>query len=109
MQRKLGQAAVYEDMSNPEVLESADLEHADAVLLSIPDDEATLRASTVIRNARPDIFIAARTGFLSKAFVAQQLGADHLVVEEVATAEMMARQVMARLRDAKLTDEEAKQ
>jgi len=107
-QRKLGRAAVYGDISNPEVLESAGLEHADAVLLTIPDDEATLRACTVIRNARPDIFIAARTGFLSKAFVAQQLGADHVVVEEVATAEMMARQVMARLRDAKLTDESSK-
>jgi len=96
-QRKLHRRAVYGDISNPEVLESAGVEHADAILLTIPDDDATLRACTVIRNARPDIFISARTGFLSKAFVAQQLGADHVVVEEVATAEMMAREVMARL------------
>ena len=96
-QRKLHRRAVYGDISNPAVLESAGIEHADAILLTIPDDDATLRACTVIRNARPDIFISARTGFLSKAFVAQQLGADHVVVEEVATAEMMAREVMARL------------
>ena len=96
-QRKLHRRAVYGDISNPEVLESAGVEHADAILLTIPDDDATLRACTVIRNARPDIFISARTGFLSKAFIAQQLGADHVVVEEVATAEMMAREVMARL------------
>lgn len=96
-QRKLHGRAVYGDISNPEVLESAGIEHADAVLLTIPDDDATLRACTVIRNARPDIFISARTSFLSKAFIAQQLGADHVVVEEVATAEMMAREVMARL------------
>jgi Kef-type K+ transport system membrane component KefB len=96
-QRKLHGRAYYGDISNPEVLESAGIEHADAVLLTIPDDDATLRACTVIRNARPDIFISARTSFLSKAFIAQQLGADHVVVEEVATAEMMAREVMARL------------
>ncbi|MBY0309366.1 MAG: cation:proton antiporter [Phycisphaerales bacterium] len=96
-QRKLGRHALYGDVSNPDVLESAGVEHAAGVVLTIPDDEATLRACRVVRTLSPHVFIAARTSFLSKAIAATQLGADHVTVEEVATAEMMARQVMDRL------------
>lgn len=97
MQRKLGRHALYGDVSNPDVLESARVEHAAGVILTIPDDDATLRACRVVRTLSPHVFIAARTSFLSKAIAATQLGADHVTVEEVATAEMMARQVMDRL------------
>ncbi|MCW5764539.1 MAG: NAD-binding protein, partial [Phycisphaeraceae bacterium] len=96
-QRKLGRRAVYGDVTNTEVLHSAGIDQADAVLVTIPDDEATLRACAVIRQARPSAFIAARTSFLSKAMAAAQQGADHVTIEEVATAEAMARQVMDRL------------
>lgn len=96
-QRRLGRNAVYGDITNHEVLTSANVEAADAVLLTIPDDEATLRACREIRHVAPDAFIAARTSFLSKAMVAAQQGADHVTIEEVATAEAMARQVMDRL------------
>ncbi|MGH7133087.1 MAG: cation:proton antiporter [Phycisphaerales bacterium] len=96
-QRRLGRSAYYGDISNPEVLESAGIDAADAVFLTIPDDEATLRACRVVRTLAPHIFIAARTSFLSKAMVATELGADQVIVEEVATAETMARQVIERL------------
>jgi CPA2 family monovalent cation:H+ antiporter-2 len=96
-QQKLGRYAVYGDISNPEVLEGVGVEHASGIALTIPDDEATLRACRVIRTLSPHVFIAARTSFLSKAMAAQQLGADHVTVEEVATAEAMARHVMDRL------------
>lgn len=96
-QTKLGRRAVYGDVSNTEVLESAGLSRADAVMLTIPDDEATLRACKVVREHRADVYIAARTSFLSKAMLAMQLGADLVVVEEVATAEAMAKQVMDAL------------
>jgi CPA2 family monovalent cation:H+ antiporter-2 len=96
-QRKLGRHALYGDVSNPDVLESVDVEHASGVVLTIPDDEATLRACRTVRTLSPHVFIAARTSFLSKAIAATQLGADHVTVEEVATADTMARQVMERL------------
>ncbi|MBX9735784.1 MAG: cation:proton antiporter [Phycisphaerales bacterium] len=96
-QLKLGRKAVYGDVSNIEVLESAGLEHADAVMLTIPDDEATLRACQTVRSHNANVYIAARTGFLSRAMQAMQLGADIVVVEEVATAEAMAKQVIAGL------------
>lgn len=96
-QTRLGRSIVYGDISNPDVLESAGIDKTDAVLLTVPDDEATLRACRVIRARSPDAFIAARTNYLSKAMRAAELGADHVTVEEIATAEAMERQVLAKL------------
>jgi Kef-type K+ transport system membrane component KefB len=93
----LGRSIIYGDASNPEVLDRAGLTYADAVILTMPDEEAVLRACRLIRSIRPDIFIAARLNALSKALQAMQLGADHTVVEEMATADAMAREVMLKL------------
>ncbi|MEL6311817.1 MAG: hypothetical protein AAFQ17_05525, partial [Pseudomonadota bacterium] len=45
-------------------------------------------------NMNKSAFIAARTNYLSKAFLARELGANHVTVEELATAEAMAEQVL---------------
>ncbi len=96
-QATLGRNVVYGDITNPEVLEQAGVDHADAVILTIPDDETILRACKAIRAAASDVFIAARTSFLSGKFVAHQLGADLVTVEEVATAQAMEREVLAAM------------
>lgn len=96
-QGKLGRKFVYGDITNPEVLESAGLAHAMAVLLTIPDDETILRSCRVVKSLAPHVFIAARTSFLSGSFAAMQLGADVVTVEEVATAAAMERDVLAQL------------
>jgi Kef-type K+ transport system membrane component KefB/voltage-gated potassium channel Kch len=101
-QRRLGRQAIYGDISSIEVLEPAGLDRADAVILTVPDDEAVMRACEQIRGMRPDVYIAARTSFLSKAMTAMQLGADHVTVEEVATAQVMAKQVIEGLRSRAL-------
>ncbi len=94
-QTGLGRHIVYGDATNPDVLESAGVSVADAVVLTIPDDDAMLRACKVIRTMNRTAFIAARTNYLSKAFLAKELGANHVTVEEIATAEAMAEQVLA--------------
>ncbi|MGQ0629363.1 MAG: NAD-binding protein, partial [Phycisphaerales bacterium] len=96
-QRSLGRRVVFGDIANPEVLESAGVHDADAVFLTIPDDEATLRACQTIRRLAPHTFIVARAAFLSTAFQAAASGADDVAVAEVATAEAMAKKVLARL------------
>lgn len=96
-QSKLGRRVVYGDVTNPEVLESAGVRHADAVILTIPDEESTFRACRLVRAMAPDCFIATRTNYLSRAMLAQELGADHVVVEEIATAEAMQREILAKL------------
>lgn len=96
-QHALGRSIVYGDASNPEVLEKAGLHRAEAVVLTMPDEEAVLRACRVVRQTKHDVFIAARLNVLSKALQAMQQGADHTVVEELATAEAMAGQVILKL------------
>lgn len=96
-QRKLGRKATFGDISNPDVLESVGIHEADAIVLTIPDDEATIRACRAIRGIREDIFIAARTSFLSRAIAATEFGADHVTVEEVVTAQDMAVKVVQQL------------
>lgn len=97
-QQGLGRTIIYGDVANPEVLERAGVREADAVILTVPDEEAVLRACRFIRQVKPDIFIAARLNTLSRALQAMQLGADHTVVEEMATAEAMAAEVIVKLR-----------
>jgi CPA2 family monovalent cation:H+ antiporter-2 len=106
-QRKLGRSIIFGDVANPEVLETAGIHCAEAVILTIPDEEATLRACRSIRQIAPKVFIAARTANLSRAIVATDLGADHVTVEEVATAQEMARQVMSRLESRRAAGEAA--
>lgn len=96
-QAALGRRIVYGDVTNPEVLESAGLREADAVIITIPDEDSMFRAVSQVRSQAPDIFLAVRVSYLSSAFRAQTLGANHATVEEVATAVTMEREVLAQL------------
>lgn len=96
-QTALGRRVIYGDVTNPEVLEEAGVPHAEAVVLTIPDEEATLRACQVIRSLAPHAYVAARAHVLSRGLLAKELGADHVVVEEIATAAHMAEQVIEHL------------
>jgi monovalent cation:H+ antiporter-2, CPA2 family len=93
-----GKEAIYGDVSNPEVLESAGARTARAVVLTIPDDEATVRACKLIREMNPTAVIAARVSYLARAGTAMEQGADLVTAEEDVTAQEMAKRVMARLR-----------
>lgn len=93
-QNKLGRRTIFGDIANPDVLESAGIHDAEAIVLTIPDDAATLRACQAIRAMREDVYIAVRTSYLSRAIAALEVGADHVTIEEVVTAQDMARQVV---------------
>lgn len=97
-QTELGRSILYGDISNPDVLDSAGLRRAAAVVLTAPDPDAVIRACETIRKLRPDVFIAARTNFLSQGMIATTLGADIVTVEEMATAQAMATDVIRSLR-----------
>ena len=86
-------------LSNPKVLTEAGVSLADALILTIPDEEAAVRACAVARKLAPRIFIAARTNHVSQGMVASQAGADEVIVEEVVTADAMQRAVMRKLFD----------
>lgn len=98
-QAKIGKRRiVYGDVTNPDVLESAGVPHAHAIIVTIPDEETSLRACREARRQNSTAFIAVRTSFLSGMYQATELGADHVTVEELATADMMQRDVFSQLR-----------
>lgn len=93
----LDKRVVYGDVRDRETLKKAGIERADALILAVPEEDVALAACRVAREFRPDLFIAARTNFLSKGMLCQQAGADYVVVEEVVTAMAMRDAVMRRL------------
>lgn len=97
-QKRLGRSVVFGDAGNEEVLESAGIRTAHAIVLTFPDDDAVLRAARAARALAPEIFIAARVGYLSRGMAARAMGVDHVVIEEIATAETIQRQVLEILR-----------
>ncbi len=98
-QGRLGRRIVFGDVSNPDVLESAGLHEADALILTIPDEEIVLRACQEARKLNPSVIIIARTNYVSKGMVATGLGANHVVIEELATAESMEKIISQVLGD----------
>lgn len=93
-QSTLGRRILYGDISAPEILEAAGIHEAAALVITVPDQEAAVRACAVARSLEPDLFIAARTSILSQGMLASRAGADHVTIEEVATAETMQKAVV---------------
>lgn len=100
-QSELARTVVTGDVADPAVLKQAGVDSADALILAIPDEVAAVRACAVARELNPDIFIAARTNFVSQGLLATEAGADHVVIEEIVTAEAMEKAVVHRLLGAK--------
>jgi K+:H+ antiporter len=96
-QMRLGRSIVYGDATNPAVLESAGVREVRALILTIPDEDAMLRAIRVARQENPELFIAARAGVLSRAMQATELGADLVLVDEIAAARAMSDEVVQQL------------
>lgn len=85
-QRAIGRAIFLGDACDAGVLHEAGLNSASILALTIPDEEAVLRATSLARRLNPDIYIVARTNYSSKGMRATQLGADDVIKAEQAVA-----------------------
>ncbi|MEW6744424.1 MAG: cation:proton antiporter [Planctomycetota bacterium] len=92
---RAGRRMIFGDISNRDVMESANVPLADALILTIPDDEAAARACTLARRLNPALFIAARAGSEKARKVMLASGANHVTVDELAAANVMADEVMS--------------
>ena len=88
---------VFGDVTDVQTLKNAKVDQADALVLTVPDEEVALKACRLVRELAPDIFIAVRTNYLSKGLQASSLGADEVIVEEIVTAHAMRDAVMRGL------------
>lgn len=85
-QRSLGRHVVEGDVTDAATLLAAGLHDASILALTIPDEEAVLKATSIARKLRPNIYIIARTTYSSKGMQASRLGADVVIKAEQAVA-----------------------
>ena len=95
-QSDLGKKILHGDITDPAVLTAAGIHEADAIILTVPDEQAVIDACAQARQLAPEIFISARTNHVSKAMQASQAGADQVTVQEVVTARAMQEGVIKR-------------
>ncbi|WP_432798506.1 NAD-binding protein [Poriferisphaera sp. WC338] len=95
LEKKKG--AKYGDVLDGSVLEEAGIMSADLLVVAIPDERSAIEACRIARSMRRDLFIVARTNFLSRGMMAEQAGADEVVVEEVVTAAAMRDVIVKEL------------
>ena len=94
-QSRRGRRVIFGDIGHLEVLESAGIDSAHALVLTIPDEEAVLRTCAVARRRAPDVFLAARTRVVSKRAGLIEVGSNSVTVDETSAAAEMLRAVMA--------------
>ncbi len=97
-QKLLGKKIILGDISQEPTLISAGIDTADILALTIPDDQAVLKATKVARRLRPGIYIVARTTYSSSGLEAVQLGADAVVKAEQAVANHFYELLLRKLR-----------
>jgi len=97
-QKLLGKKIILGDISQEPTLISAGIETADILALTIPDEQAVLKATKVARRLRPGIYIIARTTYSSSGMEAAQLGADAVVKAEQAVANHFYELLLRKLR-----------
>jgi len=97
-QRALGRRVVLGDVTIKETLINANLQDAAALALTIPDEDAVLRATSLARQLNPGVYIIARTNYSSKGLQASQLGADDVVKAEQAVAQRFRSLISERIR-----------
>jgi len=94
-QARCGRPVIFGDIGNGHVLESAGVDDADALILTIPDERAAVRACAAARRRVPKIFIVARARVVTKQAGLMAGGADCVVVDECAAADAMIQAVVS--------------
>ncbi len=97
-QRALGRDIMEGDATQAKTLVKAGLNTASILTLTIPDEEAVLKAISLARRLRSEIYIIARTNYSSQGMRASQLGADEVIKAEQAVALKSSETLSRRLR-----------
>lgn len=98
-QRELGVPVINGSIADEQILRDAGIESASVLALAIPDEQASIEASKVAHQIRPEIHIIASTRYTSSGFRALKNGADEVVVAEQAVAQEFYRRIQKHLAD----------
>jgi len=97
VQRSLGRTVIQGDISEEETLVRAGVAQASILALTVPNEQAVLKATELARKLNPGIYIVARTTHSSAGMEASRLGADEVVKAEQAVARQFYEMLLRRL------------
>jgi CPA2 family monovalent cation:H+ antiporter-2 len=92
--RQAGDPVVYGDASNPEVLRSLGIEHANVVVVSFDAADTALRIVRAVRRLRDDVPVLVRTEDDSRLDALQAAGATEIVPEIFETSLSLVSHVL---------------
>ena len=106
--QQLGYTAHIGNAAQAEVLEHAGVEHASAVVVTVPDPAAAREIVGLVRMLAPGVHVIARARYHRYFEDLQRGGADDVVNEEWIVGAILASRVRARLRrEEQVEDEES--
>ena len=85
-EKKKGEQIHYGDASHEAVLKSANIDSARILVVGISDFVATRKIIDIAKCLNPDIYIIARTRYISEIKRLNELGADEVIPEEYETS-----------------------
>jgi CPA2 family monovalent cation:H+ antiporter-2 len=94
--QKLGEPIFYGDAVSGLVLEHVGMSRARCAVLAISDPIATRQAVAATRRINPDIYIVARTRYISEIDQLYAAGADTVITEEFETSLEIIRRILGR-------------
>jgi len=81
-----GQAAIYGDASQRDILKAAGVQKADYLLVTIPDILARTTVIVTARELNPEIHVFTRARYLKEQAWLEEMGATDICIEEAETA-----------------------
>lgn len=94
--RKSGEIILHGDATAPAVLEGAGIHKARAMVLAINDPSALARAIPTARELNPELYILARTHYVSSIDALLKAGADDIITDEFGAGLEMAAFLLRR-------------
>ena len=96
LEKKKNTSIFYGDATRQAVLEHANIHEARAVVVVISDPVALRSVVTLARKMNPNLFIIARTRFLTELESLYNLGADDVIPEEFETSIEIFSRILAK-------------
>lgn len=96
-QRKLGRQVIQGDISDAWTLCEAGIKEASILALTIPDENATRRATQMAKTLNPNVYVVGRTMYSSSGMQIEQLGADEVIKVEQVVARQFYEMLLRKL------------
>jgi voltage-gated potassium channel Kch len=96
-QRGLGRRIIEGSIADEHALLIAGIASASMLVLTVPEEDTVLRATSLARQLQPDIYIVARTTHVSTGMEASQCGANEVIKAEQAVARFFYEAVLRKV------------